>query len=504
MTAAPATTETRIEPQAGPQADFLSSSADIVIYGGAAGGGKTWSQLIEPLRHIRRPGFSAVIFRRTFPQIHNEGGLWDSSMQIYPHIGGIPRESDSEWVFPPHRTTISFRHLQYDKTVEDWQSAQIPLIEWDELTQFSGHQFWYMLSRNRSMCGVRPYMRGTCNPDPDSFVRELIDWWIDKDGWAIPERCGRIRYFRRASGQLIWGNTPQQVIEQMPLGMLQDEVASGVVPIEQVKSLTFIRSRLKDNQALLRTNPEYLGNLLALLPVEREQLYGDGERGGNWNVRASAGKIFNRGWFRLVPVSPMGGRVCSFWDLAATEKKLVKGNKANDPDYTVRWRMRQGLDKRFYVEDVQWWRLGPADIDRIILNLSWQDHKLARATGASFMMRFEMEGGAAGPRDAYRIVTMLAGLDCAWIKPEGDPITRSKGLASQAQAGNVDMVEGDWNEYVLNHLHNQPSSHDDIMVAGAGSLNVLTSAVEFDPAAAGGAEMLERYALELRRQSRHG
>jgi hypothetical protein len=60
-----------IRPQAGPQEQFLSSSADIVIYGGAAGGGKTYGLLLEPLRHVLYPFFRAVIFRRTFPQITN-------------------------------------------------------------------------------------------------------------------------------------------------------------------------------------------------------------------------------------------------------------------------------------------------------------------------------------------------------------------------------------------------------------------------------------------------
>ncbi len=59
-------------PQPGPQAAFLASPADIAIYGGAAGGGKTWALLMEPLRHVRNPGFGAVIFRRTTVQVRNK------------------------------------------------------------------------------------------------------------------------------------------------------------------------------------------------------------------------------------------------------------------------------------------------------------------------------------------------------------------------------------------------------------------------------------------------
>src|SRR5215468_12039989 len=66
--------------QPGPQTDFLRSSADICIYGGAAGGGKTVGLILEPLRYVRRvTNFTAVFFRRMTPQITNPGGLWDDN-----------------------------------------------------------------------------------------------------------------------------------------------------------------------------------------------------------------------------------------------------------------------------------------------------------------------------------------------------------------------------------------------------------------------------------------
>ena len=82
---------TTISAQPGPQTAFLQTAADICIYGGAAGGGKTVGLILEPLRHVRRvPGFTAVFFRRTTPQITNPGGLWDESESFYPRLGGIP------------------------------------------------------------------------------------------------------------------------------------------------------------------------------------------------------------------------------------------------------------------------------------------------------------------------------------------------------------------------------------------------------------------------------
>jgi hypothetical protein len=155
--------------QPGPQQDFIATSADIAIYGGAAGGGKTYALLLEPLRHMDNSQFGAVIFRREAVQIMNEGGLFDTSYPIYSELGGHPKLSpQTVWTFPSN-ASIRFAHLHNEHDVNDWQGAQIPFIGYDELTHFTEQQFWYMLSRNRSMCGVRPYIRATCNPDAKSL-----------------------------------------------------------------------------------------------------------------------------------------------------------------------------------------------------------------------------------------------------------------------------------------------------------------------------------------------
>jgi hypothetical protein len=80
-----------IRPQPGPQEAFLSSAADIVIYGGGAGGGKTFSLLLDPIRHLHNPRFSALIVRSSYPQIKMPGGLIDASMQLYPYLGAASK-----------------------------------------------------------------------------------------------------------------------------------------------------------------------------------------------------------------------------------------------------------------------------------------------------------------------------------------------------------------------------------------------------------------------------
>jgi hypothetical protein len=192
-----------ISAQPGPQTEFLRTAADICIYGGAAGGGKTVGLILEPLRHVGRvANFTAVFFRRTTPQITNPGGLWDESRTFYPRLGGIPHLGMREWRWP-RAGKIKFSHLQFETTVHDWQGAQITLICFDELTHFTAHQFFYMVSRNRSTCGVRPYIRATCNPDADSWVADFLAWWIDPEsGLLIPERAGVLRYYIRVRKSL--------------------------------------------------------------------------------------------------------------------------------------------------------------------------------------------------------------------------------------------------------------------------------------------------------------
>src|SRR5919202_750716 len=275
-----------IRPQEGYQEAYLSSPADIVIGGGSAGAGKTYSLLLESIRHIRVPGFGGVIFRRTTPQITNEGGLWDTATSLYPLLGGRSKRSVLTWVFQ-HENKIKFSHLEYEDSTLDWQGTQIPFIGFDELTHFTKYQFFYLLGRNRSTCGVKPYVRATCNPDPDSWVAAFLEWWIDQEtGFPIPERVGKLRYFTQDAGTIVWGDSYEEVIAKCPHIFSQAEL-QNIDPKDLVKSVTFIPGSIYENKKLLTVNPQYLGNLLAQDEAEQMKLLK-----GNWKVRHDGTALF--------------------------------------------------------------------------------------------------------------------------------------------------------------------------------------------------------------------
>ena len=105
---------TPIEPQPGPQTDFLRSGADIVFYGGAAGGGKTYAILMEPLYDVHNPDFGAVVFRRTTKQVTSEGGLWDTATDLYSPMGVKANQNDLTQRFPSG-AKVTFAHMEHEK-----------------------------------------------------------------------------------------------------------------------------------------------------------------------------------------------------------------------------------------------------------------------------------------------------------------------------------------------------------------------------------------------------
>lgn len=439
----------RIGPQLGPQEMFLSTPADIAIYGGSAGGGKTYALLLEPVRHIKNSDFGAVIFRRESVQITNEGGLWDSAMEIYPLLSGAPRNQPKTMFRFPYGSRVTFAHLNREMDVLGYQGAQIPLIGFDELTHFTRYQFFYMLSRNRSTCGVKPYIRATTNPDADSWVADLISWWIDQDtGYAIPERSGVIRYFCRIDDVLHWDDTRESLADQFD------------IPVDEIKSFTFIRANIEDNPALMEADPGYIANLKALPRVERERLHK-----GNWKVRPSAGMYFPRSDVEIIDVMPAKIALWSRgWDFASTEPT----SENPDPDWSAGVKIGRLQDGRYIVADARRGRKKSGDVRRMVKNTASQDGTLVR-------IEIPQDPGQAGKEQAASYIKMLAGYSVTARPQTGSKITRAESFASQWQGGNVVILKGPWNDAYLSEMENFPEGkHDDYVDASSSAFSGLT------------------------------
>lgn len=453
-----------IRPQPGPQTEFLSSPADIVIYGGAAGGGKSWGLLLEPLRHVGKQDFGGVIFRRDLQQVTNEGGLWDESTSIYPQLGARPNLTYHYWTFPKG-STVGFAGVQHEHDVLKWQGSQIPFMGFDELTHFTEYQFFYLLSRNRSAkAGVRSYVRATCNPDAESWVRLFIDYWIDVDGLPIVERCGKLRYLVRDGNENYWFDSIDEAAEAFPQ-------LYAIAGRDFCQSVTFIPADIFDNPALIAKDPGYLAKLLSLPLVDRERLLK-----GNWNVKATAGKVYNREWFEIVDEARLfpGGMDVRFWDLAGTEKQIkAKRPGGKDPDYTATVKLRYKNDLWTIVDAYQV-QAAPANVEKLVYQTAELDAYEAKVNKTRYRLRWEIEPGSASRRENARWIKELRKFcnDAKGVESRDDKLTRAKGCSVQAEAGNVKMLRASWNNMLLTNLHGFPDlPHDDLFDALSGAFN---------------------------------
>lgn len=248
----------------GPQYKFLQSSAQWVVYGGAAGGGKTHALTIDPLRHAQGPtaqgNFRGSIFRRKYPQITNPGGLLDHCKGLYGPLRAPYNHTDKEFRFPCG-AKITLGSVQYDKDLDNFMGSQYDWIAFDEATQFPEKFVLALWGRCRSKTGIKPALRMSCNPDNDSWLYKFLFWWLDPaTGFPIPDRDGVIRHWIRRDEAFEWFDEPQYRVNEV----------TGVRECVTT-SATFIRAVLSDNSALLESDPQYRQNLESLPDQDRQR-----------------------------------------------------------------------------------------------------------------------------------------------------------------------------------------------------------------------------------------
>jgi hypothetical protein len=223
----------------GPQEDFLAAGEKDVLYGGSAGGGKSYAMIVDPLRFAHRAAHRALILRRSMPELRE---LIDKSRELYPKAfpGCKYREVEKLWNFPSG-AKIEFGFLERDADVYRYQGQAYSWIGFDEITQLPTEFSWnYLSSRLRTTDSeITPYMRCTANPGG------VGSHWVKK------------RYI-----------DPSE----------PDEGFRGSDGLTR----KFIPAKLQDNPYLARDGM-YEQMLKALPPTQRKQLLE-----GNWDVNEGA------------------------------------------------------------------------------------------------------------------------------------------------------------------------------------------------------------------------
>lgn len=359
------------------QRAFLLMNNKEVLYGGAAGGGKSVAQLMAALQYVDIPGYSAILFRKTYADLSLPGALIDMAKQwLMPFVDSREvrwAEKEKRFTFASG-ATLNFGYLESDNDCYRYQGAEFQFIGMDECTHISPSNYRYMFSRLRKpkTLQVPLRFRATCNP-----------------GGMYGEY-----YYQRF------------FVEGKENGRI------------------FIGAGLQDNPYL--DAEQYKEALAELDPIEREQLLN-----GNWQIKAS-GDLLDRHWFNIVPHHeiPAAASHVRYWDFASTDPSKRRGKDKRTPDWSVGFKMAhyQGI---YWIEDIVRVQKTPGDLEDIV-------RQTAEVDGYSCAIRIEEEPGSSGKitTDHYAR-KVLNGYDVLGVPASGSKVERSRAASAAAQSGRV-------------------------------------------------------------------
>ena len=329
-----------IAPQEGKQEMALNLKVDVLIFGGAAGSGKSRLLLMKPLEYLHDPDFQAIFFRRTTKALEKPGSLWPEALKLYSPFKPKVRERDHKHTFKSG-ASISMDHLEHEKDAEgNHQGTQYSMVGFDELTRFTNAMFVYLIGRLRSEADVDSFMVATCNPDPDSWVLHWVEWYLDKTGTPDPKKCGVIRYFIIQDETPIFADTAEELEEKYPDLCRQYNPRTDEYIATPPKTFAFIGGNIFDNPALIKSNPGYLSSLKAQTKVNRARLLD-----GNWYARPEGSSNFKREWIIPLDKVPDGCSSARAWDKASS----IPSDVNRYPDFTASTKMYKTTDGRYII-----------------------------------------------------------------------------------------------------------------------------------------------------------
>lgn len=387
-----------------------------VLYGGAAGGGKSIWLLICALQYVDIPKYNALILRRTMTDLSLADALLDLSHRALSGTNARWNEQKKRWTFPKG-ATLTFGYLEHENDKYRYQSSQFQFIGFDELTHFTRTQYTYLGTRLRRLKGFRVPTRIRAATNPGGVGHE----WV------------RQRF-------------------------LIEGAAKGRV---------FIPAKIADNPHL--DQEDYITSLMEADWITRAQL-----KDGNWDIKPE-GDLFKRHWFtRFIKRAdlPAGLEEVRCWDMAATKKKQKAGH---DPDWTagVRMGLDRGNDEYYLIHAVRD-RETPKKTQGLIRSTA-----LADGRNISIRMEQE-PGSSGKTVIATYADDVLPEFTFKGVPSTGDKITRAKPFSAKCEAGKVIIVEGDWVSDYLDELCSFPEegSHDDYVDASSGCFEELRALPE--------------------------
>lgn len=220
------------------QDSFIHSEAFETLFGGAAGGGKSYGQLIDAMLYaLQYEKSKQIIFRRTFPDL--ERSIIRTSLELFPREIASYNSSKHTWTFQ-NGSIIDFGYIDNENDVYQYQSAEYDVIRFDELTHFTEYMYIYMISRCRGANGYPKRIKSSTNPGGVGHV------WV-KERFVDIGQANKIHSCKLETG-------------------------------EETTRL-FIPSFVTDNKFLMQSDPDYVKRLDALPEKERKAL-----KEGNWDI----------------------------------------------------------------------------------------------------------------------------------------------------------------------------------------------------------------------------